>query len=642
MRYSINYLYYGTLFVLFSFLYSLNLYLTHFYSEYHPLFFFLGIGQMAIEVTLLVFLGAWIFQKWGRKGELIFVALSSFVFIFHLIDIILLRTMSLSVKGTVSFIMEEDFHSFMELLLASNIPLWVWISLVVAISLVPLAAVTFYKLTATLCQKKIWAWEPKRLLEPLFYLGCGFFLWDYSLSFYIQGEAYPFLEKYLSWNHTFVQPKQTVLTFVRPVRGRHFQQEEDLHHSSLTPASKPNIYLFIVESLREDFITPETAPHLCAFREENIHLPLATSSANGTQLSWFSIFFSDYPYLWAEYRRKWTKGSPAIHFLKKMGYETHLFSSSGLVYYHMDNLLFGKDHSLIDNYQYVFHQYPVEAHETDKQTLDLFEKQVEGKDGNLSIFFWDSTHFDYSWPKKGPPKFTPVATDIDYVMPVRGEVNLSLLQNNYKNAIFYIDQLFGRFVDHLKKKGMWENAIVIFCADHGEEFGEHGMVFHASHLVKEQTHIPLYCKFPGTGPFKDPSLLFSHMDIFPSIFDYLCPNYREDIFAGQSIFRERKWPYTFCARFNGGNAPYEFFLYNGKMKLLGRFTEKKRILFSKGIEILKVSNTDDLPQKITPSVIDHFRGGFAEIFSQDPIIIKEAGLRPTSHCSIMSAQQGAE
>lgn len=642
MRYQVNYIYYGTIFFVFSLLYSLNLYLAHDFSEYYPLFFFLSLGQMAIEIILLIFFGALTYLKWGKKAENTFVGLTSFVFIFHLIDIILLRTMSLSVKGVILFIMQEDFHSFMELLLASNIPMIIWICVSFAISLVPLAAITFYRLTGKLCEKRPWTWHPKKMIEPIFFLSCGFFLWDYSLSFYVKGEAYPFIEKYLSWNHTFVKPKQAVLTFVRPIKGRHFRKETDLSSIHLTPFKKPNIYLFIVESLREDFITPEIAPNLSAFRDENIHFSQATSSANGTQISWFSLFYSDYPYLWTDYRRNWTKGSPALSLLKEMGYNTHLFSSSGLVYYHMDELLFGKEHALIDNYQYIFHQYPTEAYETDAKTLELYEKQVKGREANLSIFFWDSTHFDYSWPRDNPPKFTPIAKEIDYLLPIRNEINLSLLQNNYKNAIHYIDQLFGRFVENLQSKGLWEDAIVIFCADHGEEFGEHGMVFHASHLVKEQTYIPLYFKFPGAHQTNENNGLCSHMDIFPSIFDYLCPGYEENIFIGQSIFRERRWPFTLCSRFNGGNPPYEFFLHNGERKLLGRFTNKKEIRSSRGVEILKISDKDDRPKKITPSVISQFTKGLSEIFSVDPIIIKEEGIRPTSHCSIMSAQQGAE
>ena len=61
---------------------------------------------------------------------------------------------------------------------------------------------------------------------------------------------------------------------------------------------KPDIYLFVIESLREDYITVENSPHLNQFKEKNVSFDLTLSNANATHNSWFSLFHSKFPFYW--------------------------------------------------------------------------------------------------------------------------------------------------------------------------------------------------------------------------------------------------------------------------------------------------------------------------------------------------------
>src|SRR5207244_4463079 len=61
---------------------------------------------------------------------------------------------------------------------------------------------------------------------------------------------------------------------------------------------KPNIYFFVIETLRKDFLDEKTAPHLVQFEKENISLKNSYSNANATMLSWFAIFHSNLPFYW--------------------------------------------------------------------------------------------------------------------------------------------------------------------------------------------------------------------------------------------------------------------------------------------------------------------------------------------------------
>src|SRR5690606_16912864 len=98
-------------------------------------------------------------------------------------------------------------------------------------------------------------------------------------------------------------------------------------------------------------------------------------------------------------------------------------------------------------------------------------KNPELEQGQVFLIFWDSTHFDYNWPKNWTPKFTPFAKEFAYFKAFYSKKHIELIKNRYRNAVHYIDFLFGKFWEHLPRK---EEAIVIVTGDHGEEFFEHG------------------------------------------------------------------------------------------------------------------------------------------------------------------------
>ncbi len=183
---------------------------------------------------------------------------------------------------------------------------------------------------------------------------------------------------------------------------------------NLKGAKKPNIFLFIAESLREDFLTPDVAPALSSFRENNIAFPQAFAAANATQQSWFSIFHSVYPFYWEKRQpQQWKSGSLPLQILKKAGYRVHVYSASRLQYYHMDERLFGKDTSLADTFQVFGLDEERENHENDSECIaTLIEDLSTYKEGNVFIVFLESTHFGYSWPQQ---ESLVQAPDLDYL-----------------------------------------------------------------------------------------------------------------------------------------------------------------------------------------------------------------------------------
>lgn len=95
--------------------------------------------------------------------------------------------------------------------------------------------------------------------------------------------------------------------------------------------------------------------------------------------------------------------------------------------------------------------------------------------------------------------------------------------NPYDGEVDYSDEIVGRLLDHLRSKGLYEEATVILLSDHGEGLGDHGEDEHGIFLYRETTHVPLIVKLPagfasaGRGTrAKEP---VQHVDVMPTLLD---------------------------------------------------------------------------------------------------------------------------
>ena len=64
-------------------------------------------------------------------------------------------------------------------------------------------------------------------------------------------------------------------------------------------------------------------------------------------------------------------------------------------------------------------------------------------------------------------------------------------RNLYDNNLSYIDRAFERFVTWLKEEGVYDRTVILFTADHGEQFWEHGASLHGHTVYEEEIRIPL-------------------------------------------------------------------------------------------------------------------------------------------------------
>jgi arylsulfatase A-like enzyme len=95
--------------------------------------------------------------------------------------------------------------------------------------------------------------------------------------------------------------------------------------------------------------------------------------------------------------------------------------------------------------------------------------------------------------------------------------------NTYDAEIRSMDDSFQYFLDYLKRMKLYDNSIIIFTSDHGEEFNEHGvMATHSHTLFNELLHVPLIIKL-GRSKYSSTKIheMVRSVDILPTVLDIL-------------------------------------------------------------------------------------------------------------------------
>ena len=143
--------------------------------------------------------------------------------------------------------------------------------------------------------------------------------------------------------------------------------------------------------------------------------------------------------------------------------------------------------------------------------------------------------FDPHEPWDPPPPYNRMYTDPDYkgkdiIHPLPGKVDgyLTAEEMNhvfklYAGKVTLCDKWIGVLLDEMKEMGLFDNSLIIYTTDHGEPFGEHGIIRKSDPLLYEElVRIPLIIRHPeGFGAGKRFDALIETTEIFPTILDFL-------------------------------------------------------------------------------------------------------------------------
>lgn len=125
-------------------------------------------------------------------------------------------------------------------------------------------------------------------------------------------------------------------------------------------------------------------------------------------------------------------------------------------------------------------------------------------------FFAFLNFMDHHSPLAPPPELVqkfaampeppnPAAVDFAKLTP-RLQARMGVVKNEYDAALAYVDEELRRMFDELRARGLDRNLLVIITSDHGESFGEHGIIEHRNSLYLEQVRVPLILRMPEKLP----------------------------------------------------------------------------------------------------------------------------------------------
>lgn len=107
-------------------------------------------------------------------------------------------------------------------------------------------------------------------------------------------------------------------------------------------------------------------------------------------------------------------------------------------------------------------------------------------------------------------------------MNVESRDDLAELLAKYRAEIRYADRHVGRILDHLKAAGMYDETLIVVTADHGEEFGEHGLYREHWSTHDGTQRVPLLIKPPASAAVKPGARkqLVTNVDMPPTLAEY--------------------------------------------------------------------------------------------------------------------------
>lgn len=114
-------------------------------------------------------------------------------------------------------------------------------------------------------------------------------------------------------------------------------------------------------------------------------------------------------------------------------------------------------------------------------------------------------------------------------------VYLAYDQDWYDASIKALDAELARLFERLRSDGLDSRTAVAFLSDHGEEFQDHGRMWHGQSAYGELAHVPLLVRWPGGVPAgRKVDEVVQLIDVMPTLLDFSRLSHPKGI-QGQSL-----------------------------------------------------------------------------------------------------------
>lgn len=291
--------------------------------------------------------------------------------------------------------------------------------------------------------------------------------------------------------------------------------------------------MIVVDTLRPDRLgawgqVRGTSPHIDELASQSIRFSRATSQAPWTTPSTASLLTSLYPHELGIETEPNTVPDQAIllpELLRDEGYQTFGVVSSSFLSRQWN---FDQGFSRFED-ENVSGLLSITSPEVTKAAIKMIQRRDPAQPFFLFVHYFDP-HFHYNDHSKFD--FSDVKNK---ARP--SETEAGQLFDAYDSEVGFTDHHIGKLLEYFRKQDLFDEALIVFTADHGEEFLEHGGWKHAHSLYEEVIHVPLLLKLPRsrTGRVEDKQV--GLIDVFPTIAEVLGIDVEHPI-SGASLFTE--------------------------------------------------------------------------------------------------------
>jgi hypothetical protein len=248
--------------------------------------------------------------------------------------------------------------------------------------------------------------------------------------------------------------------------------------SGNTAIERPNIFLFVVDSLRRDYLAPynprvDFTPAIRAFANDSLVFPYAFTQYGGTGLSVPSIWIGG-----ALLHEQYVTPFASMNALSKL-----LIHEQYAQWITMDNIL------------------DVILPRT--SALNPLDRGVSIADVRMCRTLDEVRARLRARPPGAPPVFVYSLPQDVHVSVIAREGATSIDARSYDgfyapvaSRVRRFDACFGEFIADLRARGEYDRSLIVLTSDHGDSLGEEGRMGHAYTLYPEVARVPLIVHVP--------------------------------------------------------------------------------------------------------------------------------------------------
>jgi len=161
---------------------------------------------------------------------------------------------------------------------------------------------------------------------------------------------------------------------------------------------------------------------------------------------------------------------------------------------------------------------------------------LDDRESSARPFFLFLNYIEAHSPYEPPERFakeylerreglSPHISQYEYVEFLSGAFELTEADFRASEALYdaeirYLDEQLGALLEALEARGALSNTLVILTSDHGEYFGDHGLVGHQFALYDSLLRVPLIVRLPGKARSGSREQRWAELsDLFPTILE---------------------------------------------------------------------------------------------------------------------------